>query len=95
MLKDGVKIGKLNEDEVASEVAMWMNVVILYAIRDSPTIAAVARFLEGQGEDTRKPKVYYHNGDYLVVKFHTEVDRNVVLGSGPHMVNYKPIIVKP
>ncbi|WMV32217.1 hypothetical protein MTR67_025602 [Solanum verrucosum] len=41
MVKDGVKIGKLNEDEVAKEAAMWKNVIILYVIGNSPTIAAV------------------------------------------------------
>ncbi|KAG5605836.1 hypothetical protein H5410_027328 [Solanum commersonii] len=95
VVKEWVKIGKLNEEEVAKEAAMWKNVVILYVIGDSLTIAAVTRFLEGQSEYTRKPKVYYHNEDYFVVKFHSESDRNMVLGSGPHMINYKLVIVKP
>ncbi|KAK6789480.1 hypothetical protein RDI58_013280 [Solanum bulbocastanum] len=95
VVKDGVKIGKLNEEEVAKEAAMWKNVVILYVIGDSPTIAAVTRFLEGQAEYTRKPKVYYHSEDYFVVKFHSESDRNMVLGLGQHMINYKLVIAKP
>ncbi|KAK4716484.1 hypothetical protein R3W88_014822 [Solanum pinnatisectum] len=95
MVKDRVKIGKLIEEEVANEAAMWKNVVILYVIRDSPTIAGVTRFLEGQAEYTRKPKVNYHNEVYFEVKFHSESDRNMVLGSRPHMINYKLVIVKP
>ncbi|KAH0672709.1 hypothetical protein KY290_024938 [Solanum tuberosum] len=57
VVKDGVKIGKLNEEEVPKEAAMWKNVVILYVIGESLTIAVVTRFLEGQAEYTRKPKV--------------------------------------
>ncbi|KAK6782153.1 hypothetical protein RDI58_019949 [Solanum bulbocastanum] len=56
VVKDGVKIGKLNEEKVAKEAAMWKNVAILYVIGDSPTIAAVTWFLEGQVEYTQKPK---------------------------------------
>ncbi|KAH0653160.1 hypothetical protein KY290_031447 [Solanum tuberosum] len=41
-----------------------------------------------------RPKVYYHNDGYFLVRFASVDDRNEVLYSGSHMLNNKPIIVK-
>lgn len=41
-----------------------------------------------------KPKVYYHNDGYFLVRFANVDDRNEVLYSGPYLMNNRTIIVK-
>ncbi|KAG5620750.1 hypothetical protein H5410_005968 [Solanum commersonii] len=62
--------------------------------RDSPTVAAIERYIALQVNTISRPEVYYHNDGYFLVRFSSLDDRNEVLYSGPHMLNNKPIIVK-
>lgn len=41
-----------------------------------------------------KPKVYYHNDGYFLVRFANVDDRNEVLYSGSYLMNNRTIIVK-
>ncbi|KAH0636028.1 hypothetical protein KY290_036423 [Solanum tuberosum] len=57
-------------------------------------IAALERYIAAYWNYIVKPKVYYHNDGYFLVKFTTLEDRDEVFYAGPHMLNKKPIIVK-
>ncbi|XP_070053974.1 uncharacterized protein [Nicotiana tomentosiformis] len=52
------------------------------------------RYIASVWNFVAKPKVYFHNNGYFVVRFNSIEDRDEVLYSGPHMLNNKPIIVK-
>ncbi|XP_060195465.1 uncharacterized protein LOC132624755 [Lycium barbarum] len=69
--------------------------MILYVVGDSPSIGAVNRFLASQWDFASKPAIYYHNDGYFVIKFHCCDDRDQVMRSGPHMINNRPVILKP
>lgn len=43
---------------------------------------------------TSKPKIYYHNDEYFVVKFTYMEDKDGVLFSGPYALQNKPITLK-
>ncbi|KAF3665284.1 putative protein DOWNSTREAM OF FLC-like [Capsicum annuum] len=60
----------------------------------NPTIAAVERYIEMNWNYIAKPKVYYHNDGYFLVKFGSAEDRDKVMYEGPHMMDNKPIIIK-
>ncbi|KAK6774054.1 hypothetical protein RDI58_029293 [Solanum bulbocastanum] len=62
--------------------------------RESPTIATIERYIVLQVNTVSKPKVYYHNDGYSLVRFASLDDKNEVLYSGPQMLNNKSIIVK-
>ncbi|KAH0767691.1 hypothetical protein KY285_003562 [Solanum tuberosum] len=59
-----------------------------------PTIAPLERYIAANWNYIAKPKVYYHNDGYFLVKFNTLEDMDEVFYAGPHMLNQKPIIVK-
>ncbi|PHU04274.1 hypothetical protein BC332_25096 [Capsicum chinense] len=63
-------------------------------VKESPTIAAIERYLATHMNNVSKPKVYYHNDDYFLVKFASMDDHNELLYSGPHILNNRPIILK-
>ncbi|XP_019235098.1 PREDICTED: uncharacterized protein LOC109215480 [Nicotiana attenuata] len=91
--EDGV-IVELSQEDIDSEVDKWKYAVIMYVIGGTPTIGAMERFIAGQGSFSVKPKVYYHNEGYFVVNFASLEERNLVMYSGPHMINNRPIVVK-
>lgn len=65
--------------------------LILYVVGNSPTIAAVERYIAGTWNNIATPKVYYHNDGYFLVKFQNIADRRY---SRPHMMQNRPVIVK-
>lgn len=68
--------------------------IILYVMGDLPTIRSLERFIAAQWNFASKPKIYYHNDGYFIVKFQSIEDRDEVLYSGPHTINNKPVITK-
>lgn len=67
--------------------------LIVYVVGTSPSIGALDRYIGTNWNYIAKPKIYYHNDDYFVVKFTSMKDRDEVLLSGPHLY-YKPLIVQ-
>ncbi|KAK4720322.1 hypothetical protein R3W88_018660 [Solanum pinnatisectum] len=86
------KVVELCKVEVELETQKWEQVLILYVVGTEPTIATLERYIEANY--IVKPKVYYHNDGYFLVKFTTLEDRDEVFYAGPHTLNQKPIIVK-
>lgn len=66
----------------------------MYAVGKSPTIATIERYIAFQVNTVSKPKVYYHNDDYFLVKFESLDDLNELLYAWPYMLNNQPIIIK-
>lgn len=63
-------------------------------VGDTPTIGALERFIKAQWNFVAKPKIFYNNDGYFVVKFNTIDDGNEVIYSGPHIFNNRPMIIK-
>lgn len=42
----------------------------------------------------KKPMVYYHNAGYFVIKFDSVAERDVVIQSGPYMLNNRPTMLR-
>ncbi|KAG5614545.1 hypothetical protein H5410_014369 [Solanum commersonii] len=93
-IKNGEKVIELQKDEIDKATEEWKQALILYVVGESPTIAAMERYIALQVNTVSKPKVYYHNDGYFLVRFANLDDRNEVLYSGPHLLNNRPIIVK-
>ncbi|KAG5620619.1 hypothetical protein H5410_005837 [Solanum commersonii] len=93
-MKNGEKVIELQKDEIDKATEEWKQALILYVVGESPTIAAIERYIALQVNTVSKPKVYYHNDGYFLVRFANLDDRNKVLYSGPHLLNNRPIIVK-
>ncbi|KAH0714889.1 hypothetical protein KY284_007794 [Solanum tuberosum] len=94
IMRNGEHVIELKKEEIEKAMEEWKQALILYVVGESPTIAAIERYIALQVNTVSKPKVYYHNDGYFLVKFASVDDRNEVLYSGPHMLNNKSIIVK-
>ncbi|XP_019232866.1 PREDICTED: uncharacterized protein LOC109213514 [Nicotiana attenuata] len=94
MIQNGEKIVELQQEEVEKETEKWKMAVIMYVVRDTPSIGAVERFIAFKWNFVTKPKVYYRNEGYFVVKFSSIEERNEVLYSGPSTINSRPVITK-
>ncbi|KAH0709217.1 hypothetical protein KY284_010644 [Solanum tuberosum] len=93
-MKNGEKVIELKKEEIDKPIEELTQSLILYVVGESPTIAAMERYITLQVNTMSKPKVYYHNDGYFLVRFANMDDRNKVLYSGPHFLNNQPIIVK-
>ncbi|XP_019256569.1 PREDICTED: uncharacterized protein LOC109235000 [Nicotiana attenuata] len=93
-LKNGKVIVELCKEEIEEETLKWKQALILYVVGGIPTIGATERYIASVWKFIAKPKVYFHNDGYFMVRFNSIEDRDEVLYSGPHMPNNKPIIVK-
>ncbi|KAF3670379.1 putative protein DOWNSTREAM OF FLC-like [Capsicum annuum] len=94
IVKNGEKIIELSKKEVNRATEEWKQALVIYVVGESPTIAAIERYLATYMNNVSKPKIYYHNNDYLLVKFASMDDRNDLLYSRPHILNNRPIILK-
>ncbi|KAK6773645.1 hypothetical protein RDI58_028883 [Solanum bulbocastanum] len=93
-MKSEEKVIELKKEDFDKSIEEWKQALILYVVGESPTIAAMERRIALQVNTVSKPKVYYHNDGYFLVRFANMDDRNEVLYSGPHFLNNRPIIVK-
>nr|XP_016506612.1 PREDICTED: uncharacterized protein LOC107824383 [Nicotiana tabacum] len=94
MIQNGEKIVELQQAEIEKKTEKWKMAVILYAVGDTPSIGAIERFIASQWNFVAKPKVYYHNDGFFVVKFRSVEESNEVLYSGPCTINSKSVITK-
>ncbi|XP_075075758.1 uncharacterized protein LOC142162812 [Nicotiana tabacum] len=92
---NGEKFAELTHEDVKTENEKWKFALIGYMVGDTPTIAAMERYVAVQGNFETKPKIYYHNAGYFVINFSCEEDKSQLLCVGPHMMNNRPIILKP
>ncbi|XP_019259894.1 PREDICTED: uncharacterized protein LOC109237950 [Nicotiana attenuata] len=91
---EGEVVAQLQQEELDRETGKWKQALIMYVVGNSPTIAAVERFIANNWNYTANPKVYYHNEGFFLVKFGSIEDRDEVLFSGPHTMNNRLVIVK-
>ncbi|KAG5586663.1 hypothetical protein H5410_047097 [Solanum commersonii] len=98
-ITNGAQFIELNKDEVEKELEKWKNALILYVVGHEPTIVAVDRFIANQWNFTAKPKVFYHNDGYFLVRFNSKEDRDesilavaeFVVAGGDYMGTTVPI----
>lgn len=65
----------------------------MYVVGVDPTIASIERFIARRWSMVKKPKIYYLNEGYFVVRFGSLDNRNKALYVGPQLMNI-PIIIK-
>ncbi|KAK4724060.1 hypothetical protein R3W88_026839 [Solanum pinnatisectum] len=94
VMRSEEQVIKVRKEVVDKATSKWKQALILYVVGESPTITAIERYIALQVNTISKPKVYYHNDDYFLVRFASLDDRNEILYSCPHMLNNKTIIVK-
>ncbi|XP_049374795.1 uncharacterized protein LOC125839850 [Solanum verrucosum] len=94
ILIDGEKVIQLEKQEFEAETVKWKQAVVLYVVGDSLSIGAEERFIAANWNFVSKPKVYYHNDGYFVIRCSSIEDRDEVLFSGPYTMSSRPVIVK-
>ncbi|XP_019235091.1 PREDICTED: uncharacterized protein LOC109215473 [Nicotiana attenuata] len=94
IVKNGEKIIELDTNEIDRETMKWQHAIVLYVMGESPSIGMLDQFIATQWNFISKPKIYFHNDGYFVVKLNSMEDKDAVLASGPYMIRNKPIIVK-
>lgn len=84
---------ELKKEEVDKATEELKQALILFVVGDSPTIAFVEKCISWQVNNVSKPKVYYNNDWYCLVKFTNSANKNEVIYSCPPLPNNSTIIV--
>ncbi|XP_009769130.1 uncharacterized protein LOC107815188 [Nicotiana tabacum] len=93
-IKNGDVNVELCKEENEEETQKRKFALILYVVGGSPTVDTMESYIASVWNFVAKPKVYFYNDGYFMVRFNSIEDMDEVLYSGPHMLNNKPIIVK-
>lgn len=80
--------------EIEKKNAKWKQAMILYVVGDSPSIGALERFIAINWNFVLKPKIFYYNDGYFVVRLNSIEYKDEVLLSGPYTIGNRPIILK-
>ncbi|KAG5581707.1 hypothetical protein H5410_052334 [Solanum commersonii] len=82
LVRNGETVVELCKVEVHLETQRWEHALVLYVEGVEPTIAAIERYITANWNYIAKPKVYYHNDGYFLVKFTMLEDKDEVLYAG-------------
>lgn len=73
----------------------WLASIVMYVVRNTPTIAAVKRLISSTWNQVSMPNVFLHHDGYFLVQFHSIDDRDSIMSSGPYTFLNRPLIIKP
>lgn len=94
-MKEGKRVAQLQQAELESLSGKWMASMVLYVVGETPTIAAVNRYIADVWNHVAQPEVFLHDDGYFIVKLLTVEDRNDIIYGGPYLFYNKPLILKP
>ncbi|OIT28498.1 hypothetical protein A4A49_19232 [Nicotiana attenuata] len=94
IIKDGIKIVRLNYTEVEEQNRKWRTSLIGYVIGGSPLFKEMLKFVYGVWQFVSTPHVLLHDEGYFIFKFDSDEDRDLVLRNGPYTFKNRPMILK-
>lgn len=93
-LVDGETVVEIGEEDVESEIKYWETAVIMYAIGRELSMNAVKQFMSKFWNFVKLPDMFYHEEGYFILKFHSFIERDMVLTRGPFTIQNMPMILK-
>ncbi|XP_070021154.1 uncharacterized protein [Nicotiana sylvestris] len=94
IIKDGVKMVRLNQIEVKEQIQKWQASLIGYVWGGNPSFKDMFKFVYGVWNFVATPTVFLHDDGYFVFKFESEDDKKLVIQKGPYTFNNRPMIMK-
>ncbi|XP_070056714.1 uncharacterized protein [Nicotiana tomentosiformis] len=94
VLKDSVKVVKLNPQEIEEQNQKWSLALIGYVIGGNPTFKEMLKFVYGVWNSVTSPQVFLHNDGYFMFKFDCEEDKNTILQNVQYTFNHRPLVLK-
>ncbi|XP_019246327.1 PREDICTED: uncharacterized protein LOC109225978 [Nicotiana attenuata] len=94
IIKDGVKMVRLNQIEVKEQIQKWQASLIGYVLGGNPSFKDMLKFVYGVWNFVATPQVFLHDDGYFVFKFESEEDKKLVIQKGPYTFNNRPMILK-
>lgn len=93
-LIEGKPVARLETQEVEKNTVSWLNALIVYVVRETPTYSFMERDIRRNWDKVEMPELYYHEGGFFIVKFKSADDRDEILFLGPYTMNNKPVILR-
>ncbi|XP_016497216.1 uncharacterized protein LOC107816056 [Nicotiana tabacum] len=94
VMKDGVKMIRLNQIEVEEETRKWKSSLIGYVLAGSPSFKEMLKFVYDVLHFVDTPQVYLHDDKYFIFRFQSDEDKLKVLKYGPYTFNNRPVMLK-
>nr|XP_016466880.1 PREDICTED: uncharacterized protein LOC107789555 [Nicotiana tabacum] len=94
IIKEGVKVVRLNQIEVKDKTQKWQASLIGYVLGGNSSFKDMFNFVYGVWSFVATPQVFLHDDEYFVFKFESEDDKKLVIQKGPYTFNNRPMILK-
>ncbi|KAK6784201.1 hypothetical protein RDI58_017655 [Solanum bulbocastanum] len=75
LIKEGVKIVKLDPKEFEEQGVKWKSALIGYIMEGNPNFNDKLKFVYGVWNIVAAPRVYLHDDDYFIFKFESKSDK--------------------
>ncbi|XP_019248632.1 PREDICTED: uncharacterized protein LOC109227894 [Nicotiana attenuata] len=93
-VRDGIKIVKLNQQEMEQQCKKWETTLIGYVMGGNPTFKEMLKFAYGVWNSVTTPTVLLHDDGYFIFRFESIEDKLQIMEKGPYTFNNTPMILK-
>ncbi|XP_059285124.1 uncharacterized protein LOC132038477 [Lycium ferocissimum] len=94
ILKEEVKVAKLNVSEIDTEIEKWNHSLVGYVIGGNPLFKEMLKFAYGVRKFVTTPQVFLHTDGYFIFCFENEEDKCEVLEKAPYTYNNRTVILR-
>ncbi|OIT40527.1 hypothetical protein A4A49_04466 [Nicotiana attenuata] len=94
IVKNGVKMAKLNPKEIEQQSQRWKTALIGYVLGGNPSFKEMLKFVYGVWSTVTTPTVLLHDDGYFIFKFESVEDKNLIMQNGPYTFNSRPMVLK-
>ncbi|CAI8595347.1 unnamed protein product [Vicia faba] len=89
----GKPVVEIEHEDVESELRFWGSSLIIYAIGVDMSMNVVNNYMIKEWYFVKLPEMFYNEEGFLILKFKTIKEREVVMLKGPYTIRNMPMII--
>ncbi|XP_019227734.1 PREDICTED: uncharacterized protein LOC109209025 [Nicotiana attenuata] len=94
VVKDGVKVAKLNPKEIEEQCKKWKTTLIGYVLGGNPSFKEMLKFVYGVWNSVTTQMIFLHDDGYFIFHFESMEDKIEIFQNGPYTFNNRPMVLK-
>ncbi|CAK8568964.1 unnamed protein product [Lathyrus sativus] len=76
----------IEQEDIETEIQFWDNALILYVVGDDLSMNTVKNFMQRMWNFVKMPDLYYHDGEYFLLRFNSQEDKEADMMKGPYTI---------
>lgn len=91
---NGKPIVEIEPEDIIGEVKYWEYALIMYVIGRDISTNSVKQFMESNWSFVKLPDLFYNDGGYFIMRFHSFQEKDEVLSKGPYTILNMPMLLR-